>query len=368
MKTQAKATQNDHAVKVTSFMASGVAHVSPCQPQGLFETSCSFTCPTLGKVNVVRRAPSLGMPIRHAAWPAHGRLQVPKQSACLRDLLGKCLNHPRQPWIVFRAKPHVRWANEHNNGSGKTLANGANQTSHVLGVPLGLFGACHPRNSISAKLKHNHGGGVRGRQPIPFVIGKPSQRRSGCPPHGQVVHHDSLQGSEEHATQSVLGESQGVFGCHDVVFLHPGRMCDGPNLPQCPARDGLFSSCCFDAPCCLRGNAIHREKWQFERGGVSSSAKTRLAQEVPRIRRSNVSMRRRHHGHCPAWPVPSPARLPRFPELTGDSIPLNLAVSPMVDFDGFSIGFGQFKKKAPQCKPRCRLPQKGRSGSGIKAV
>ena len=151
---------NGHAVKVTSVMACGVAHVSPCEPQCLFETSCSFACPSLGKVNVVGRGPSLGMPIRHAAWSSHGRLQVPKQPACLRDLFGECLNHPRQTGVVLRTKPHVRRADEHHHGRWEMLANVANQTSHVLGVPSGLFGLGHAGNRIPAKLKQNHGRGA----------------------------------------------------------------------------------------------------------------------------------------------------------------------------------------------------------------
>ena len=286
---------------------------------------------------MVGRGPSLGMPVRHAAWPPMADCKS-QNNPPAAGFLRRVPQSPRADRVVLRTKPHVRRADEHHHAEGKR-SECCEPDVPCFGRTIGPVWAGSFREPHFRQTEAKPWQGVRGRQPIPFGIGEPIQRCSRCPPHGQVVHHDSLRRSEEHTTQGVLGEAK--------VSQRSRRRGHAPLQVGVRAKSPAGSSPWLstnlhrlDAPYCLRGNAIHREKWQFERRGVSSSAKTRLAQEVPRIRRSNVSMRRRHHGHCPAWPVPSPARLPRFPELTGDSIPLNLAVSPMVDFDGFSIGFG----------------------------
>ena len=73
-----------------------------------------------------------------------------------------------------------------------------------------------------------------------------------------------------------------------------------------------------------------------------------------------MAMGRWHHRHHPSRTVPSPTRLPRFPKLSRDSVPFNLAVSPVVHMDCILPGSRQLKKKTPQTKPRRSVAQQGR--------
>ena len=158
MKTQAKAIQNGHAVKVTSVMACGVAHVSPCEPQCLFETfAASRALAWKSECGRTRPIPWHANPPCCLAlpWP----IVSPKTTRLPPGSLWRVPQSPKADRGSPEDEAPCQTGRRTPPRQREMLANVANQTSHVLGVPSGLFGLGHAGNRIPAKLKQNHGRG-----------------------------------------------------------------------------------------------------------------------------------------------------------------------------------------------------------------
>ena len=172
-----------------------------------------------------RTRPNLWHPLGHAAWSSHGRLQVPKQPACLRDLFGECLNHPRQSGERRRTICPMSDGPTNTTTADGKCSRMLRTSCPMFGQTIGPFGPCHAGNRIPAKLKQNHGRGVRGLQPIPIGTGKPLSTAFRTPPRmGRLCTMMPVRRSQEHTTQGVgATRSRPNPPIRDITLIHPDR-------------------------------------------------------------------------------------------------------------------------------------------------